>query len=204
MSGARWRGDDHRNARLYAARLAEHGLSPQTLDWGSAESQRLRFAVLAEVAPLDGARVLDVGCGLGDFLGWLRERGMRVDYVGIDVTPALVEAARARFPDARFECASVLDGPLPEADFGFASGLFAHRRVAPLAFLKETVGALFASCRRAVSFNSLSAWAPQTVAGEFHADPARVLSFCRRLTPWVTLRHDYHPRDFTVYLYRHV
>ena len=36
--------------------------------------------------------------------------------------------------------------------------------------------------------------------GEFYTDPLQTLAFCRTLTPWVTLRHDYHSRDFTIYM----
>jgi hypothetical protein len=38
--------------------------------------------------------------------------------------------------------------------------------------------------------------------GEFYADPVEIVRFCRSLTPWVVLRHDYLAHDFTVYLYR--
>jgi hypothetical protein len=54
----------------------------------------------------------------------------------------------------------------------------------------------------ALAFNSLSNWANDQEANEFYADPVQVLNFCRELTPWVVLRHDYHPRDFTVYMYK--
>jgi len=197
-----WQRDDARNARLFSGLLAAHGETARALDWGSAESQRLRFEVLAGIAPLAGRRILDVGCGLGDLLAWLRERKIDVDYAGIDVTPSLVAAARRRFPGERFECRSAVSGRLPRADFVLASGIFAHRRAAPASFLKETVRALFAACREGVAFNSLSAWSPQRERGEFHADPLRTVKECRQLTPWVVLRHDYHPRDFTVYLRR--
>jgi magnesium-protoporphyrin O-methyltransferase len=43
---------------------------------------------------LSGARILDAGCGPGSFALRLAERG--ADVVGIDVSPALVEVARAR------------------------------------------------------------------------------------------------------------
>jgi len=61
---------------------------------------------------------------------------------------------------------------------------------------------MYALATTAVAFNSLSAWAPDQEAGEFYADPLQVVDLCRRLTPWVVLRHDYHPRDFTVYMYK--
>ena len=53
-----------------------------------------------------------------------------------------------------------------------------------------------------IAFNSLSSWAKDPQAKEFYADPATVLHFCRELTPWVVLRHEYHPRDFTVFMYK--
>jgi SAM-dependent methyltransferase len=46
-----------------------------------------------------GSRVLEIGCGAGDLLAAL-EPGTGV---GIDVSPALVEAARSRHPGLRFE-----------------------------------------------------------------------------------------------------
>jgi hypothetical protein len=36
----------------------------------------------------------------------------------------------------------------------------------------------------------------------YDAESLLTLNSCRQLTPWVALRHDYHPRDFTVYLYK--
>lgn len=46
------------------------------------------------------ARALDVGCGYGDNAGELARRGYDVD--AVDVSPAAIEAARARFEDVRF------------------------------------------------------------------------------------------------------
>ena len=46
--------------------------------------------------------VLDVGCGTGVMFELIRERRPELDYLGIDVTPQFVAAARGRFPaDAR-------------------------------------------------------------------------------------------------------
>jgi hypothetical protein len=57
-------------------------------------------------------------------------------------------------------------------------------------------------CRKAVAFNSLSAWAPAREPGEFYADPVAILTLCRELTPRLALRHDYHPRDFSLFMYK--
>jgi len=68
--------------------------------------------------------------------------------------------------------------------------------------MKNLVERMFSLCTSAVAFNSLSAWCADKDEGEFYADPFRTVNFCRELTPWVSLRHDYHSRDFTVYLYK--
>ena len=62
-----WQQDDARNVNLYSRLANEHGFDPRALNWGSRESQNLRFAVFAQVGRLDGASILDVGCGQGDF-----------------------------------------------------------------------------------------------------------------------------------------
>ena len=44
--------------------------------------------------PFPGARLLDVGCGTGSLLDYLPED---VEYVGFDLNPAYIEAARKRY-----------------------------------------------------------------------------------------------------------
>lgn len=60
-----------------------------------------RPAERANVTPLlpylpDGTRVLDIGCGNGRIAERLDIMHRRLDYVGVDFTPALLAAARAR------------------------------------------------------------------------------------------------------------
>lgn len=172
--------------------------------WGSAESQRRRFEVLAAVAaPLAGT-VLDVGCGLGDLYLYLKETGFEGAYHGVDLHPGMVAAARARLPEARFEAMDItaLSDPLPRYDYVLMSGAanVAHDRY-PEA-LAALIRRMFALAGKGVAFNLLSNRADFVEPGEVYADPGRILHFCLGLTRRVVLRHDYMPHDFTVYLYR--
>jgi SAM-dependent methyltransferase len=199
-----WSQDDRASIAYFDDLIDQHGVDPRALDWGSRESQRLRFRVIAGVGPLEGASLLDVGCGQGDFLAWLDEQGIRADYTGVDITPRMIEVARSRFPAARFEVRNLQESPVEERSYDYvvASGIFYLRKTEPVAFLKATVEQLFRACRRAVVFNSLSSWAGQRDSGEFYADPLETLAFCRTLSPKLAIRHDYHPRDFTAFLYK--
>jgi hypothetical protein len=94
--------------------------------------------------------------------------------------------------------------PPPEGtayDYVLASGIFTKRQEDPESYLRDAVTRMFALSTQGAAFNVLSVRSPAE-PGEFHADPLAILTFCRTLTPWVRLRDDYHPRDFTVYLYR--
>jgi len=199
-------GEELQAAAFYRQRWLTHGHSYRTLDWGSQESQQRRFAVLANIGIADGARVLDVGCGLGDFATWLADGGIRVRYTGLDLTPELVSAASLTHPHHRFVHGSVLDPSLlPDERFDIvvASGIFCSYPVAGMERMRQVLHRMWAWSEVGIAFNSLSTWAPQQDSGEFHADPVETLSFCRTLSWRVSLRHDYHPRDFTVHL-RHV
>ena len=67
-------------------------------------------AVLTATAVGAGTRLLDLGCGGGFALLLAAHRGARV--AGIDATPALIDIARERVPDAELTIGDIED-PLP-------------------------------------------------------------------------------------------
>ena len=198
--------DDQRNIDLYQSLLDKHGETFRALDWGSRESQMKRFEVLAEVGIVEGDSILDVGCGLADFYSWLIEHKPGVEYSGIDITPAMVERVRSRFPSVSVTNATLFDIDLPAGSFDYliASGIFFFRREKPEQYLHEAITKMYFASKKGIAFNSLSAWAEKLTEGEFYASPSRVIEFCRTLSPFVVLRHDYHVADFTVYVYRSI
>lgn len=63
-----------------------------------------------------GSRVLEVGCGLGDLLAALHKSGAQ-SAVGIDISPRMIEAARARHPHLDLRVADADRDALPEGPF---------------------------------------------------------------------------------------
>ncbi|WP_093415741.1 class I SAM-dependent DNA methyltransferase [Saccharopolyspora flava] len=57
------------------------------------------------VRAVGGGPVVDAGCGPGHTTALLRELG--VDAFGVDLSPAMIEIARAEHPEARFEVGSM-------------------------------------------------------------------------------------------------
>lgn len=75
--------------------------------------RRLEF-LLGEVSAED--RVLDLGCGAGEFTAALAEAGARP--IGVEVAEAALSRARARHPSLDFRLVP-FDGPLPFEDGAF-------------------------------------------------------------------------------------
>ena len=127
MSGMTSEGDEAaRVAAAYARRDPEAGRAVYTLQHPGTLFlvQALERTLLAELRragllPLEGKRLLEIGCGAGDWLRMFIRWGFRPeDLAGLDLLPARVEAARARCPaavDLRQGDAAAL--PYPDASF---------------------------------------------------------------------------------------
>ena len=181
-----------------------HGHSPLGLDTSSEQALRVRYEALAEIADLRGLRVLEVGCGFGDLGAFLVERwGDSVDYTGVDISARMVEEGRIAHPSLRLLHGDLLDlAAEPQFDVVLAQGIFylLGEHAEPRFF--EMIAKMYSLARIAVGFCTISNWAETQHPGEFYADPLRTLEFCRSLTPALSLRHEYLPNDFRIFLYR--
>lgn len=186
----------------YDQLVDQHGYTPRACDYGDPRSQEAKFEVLADVIDSEPCEVLDVGCGFADFGDFLRKRCDNVSYTGIDLSERMIDQARRTHPQADLRHGNILDQNLGTFDYVFANGIFYLLGDHAESTMRDLIERMWDLADRAVAFNSLSTWAPDQEPDEFHADPLDVLDFCRTLTKRVTLRHDYHPRDFTVYLQR--
>jgi SAM-dependent methyltransferase len=192
----------------YEEKLRAHGPTARGMDWKDEASQRLRFAVLCDVAPLAGRSVHEVAAGAGHLCGFLREREPGALYSGSDPSAAMVAAARRLHPGVEFEQRDLLEDP-PEAAFDvvLCSGLFhvklAHPEAEWRRFVEQGVRAMWRMCRVAIAFNLMSDRVDFRVPELHYASPAESFELCRsELSPFVTLRHDYPLHEYTVYVYR--
>jgi cyclopropane fatty-acyl-phospholipid synthase-like methyltransferase len=192
-----------RIADYYDGLVRKYGHDPRACDYGRAESQQVKFRVLSEVMSLGNSTLLDVGCGFADFASFLRSRFKGLRYSGIDLCAAMISEAQRNHPDLDLRVANLADVSLNRTfDVVTANGIFYLLGEQAWPTMQSMIERMFALATKAVAFNSLSAWSNDQEAGEFYADPLQTVQFCREMTPWVVLRHDYHPRDFTVYLYK--
>jgi hypothetical protein len=133
----------------------------------------------------------------------MNEKRLNVVYTGIDMTPAMIAVARARFPDL-----DVRQGTVGRSvrctlfDYVVASGIFTYLDGDREARARELIRDMYECARYALAFNMLSNWGGKSDPDEYRADPLHIVSYCRSLSPRIVLRHDYLLHDFTVYLYK--
>ena len=196
--------DDKKNISIYKNLLLKYGEDHRSLNWGSSNSQKLRFKILSEVGLQSGNSVLDIGCGLLDFYKWLRKKIPGVNYFGIDLTPSMIEISQKNFPKIKLWKGDVFQNNFKDKEFDFivASGIFVYRKNKPIKYMKETIKKMYDICKKGIAFNSLSTFAENKTKNEFYANPSDVFNFCKKIDTNVVLRHDYLKNDFTIYLYK--
>ncbi|HLL29269.1 MAG TPA: class I SAM-dependent methyltransferase [Xanthobacteraceae bacterium] len=111
----------------YTKKVSQHGPTPLGVDWTCVATQELRFVQLLKVCSFNRPISLnDIGCGYGALLNYLSRRHAKakIDYLGIDVSRAMIARARrmhAKRPKTRF----LVDTASPRiADYSVASGIF--------------------------------------------------------------------------------
>lgn len=196
--------DVNRIARYYDDLARRFGADPRSADAQSNEGLRVRYEALCAVEDLSGLTVLEVGCGVG-FLGeHIRTHFPDARYRGIDVSGEAIRVGREAHPELALEHRDLADlsSPDDEADVVLAQGVFYLLGSGAEEKMEGMIDRMWRLARRAVAFSAISAWGQSPADGEFRVDPIRLLDVCRKLTTRQVLRHDYHPGDVTMYLYR--
>jgi 2-polyprenyl-3-methyl-5-hydroxy-6-metoxy-1,4-benzoquinol methylase len=182
--------------------LQLHGDRPEAVRW-SAQGQRLHYQSLLDIGQIDHAKILDFGCGKGDFFQFLSARGIAIDYTGYDINEKLISLAEKKYPSAHFKVFDITcDAINEDFDYIFLCGVF-NLRVAGLdEDIRNTLTRLFQHCRRGLAFNALSDLNPKKDFELFYLSPQDIFEFAvKNLSPYVALRHDRKSYDFTMFIY---
>ena len=191
----------------YAAKLARHGAIPLGVDWSCEATQSLRFVQLLRVCDFGSPFSLnDVGCGYGALAAFLAQRYPEhaVDYLGIDLSAAMVRHARRRHrghAGTRF----VVGQTSPRiADYAVASGVMNVKLQHPVALWENYVRSILAdmhrTSRRGFAVNFKAGPTPVAPTGQLYCPaPLRWSRFCEdELGCAVELVSDYGLREFTL------
>lgn len=198
--------NNKRNINFFTDLVKKHKSNYKSVNWGSIESQELRFKKLIEIGNLEKKSILDVGCGTGDMFSYIQKKKINVEYNGVDITPKMIELCKERFPQNKnqFKCIDILtlDNASMQYDYVLASGIFYLLIEDPLDIALELIHKMFSFSRKGLAFNSLSSWSKKSEDTEFYMDPIELLQLLKNHYSKMVFIHNYHPSDFTFYLYK--
>ncbi|HTC21104.1 MAG TPA: class I SAM-dependent methyltransferase [bacterium] len=189
---------------FYLIRSWNYDLPENKVGWRTRQNQELRFRTLSGIGDLQNKKILDLGCGLGCFYGFLKDRGWQGEYTGIDILDMMVQAARKRFPDARFEKRDILRRPPSEKwDYVFVNGVFNHKVKDNWAWIDQMVRQSLESAREGMAFSLLNLEVGWLDSDLFYAHPRELEERARQWSGGkYKLFKGYLPEDMTVYLYK--
>ncbi len=182
--------------------LQMHGDLPEGVRW-TANGRSLRYECLLEIdKSIEGKRILDFGCGKGDFYQFLKEKNISVNYSGYDINEKLISLAKHKYPECEFKVFDIDKDILNEDfDYIFLCGVFNLKLEGLVGSIKRILIRLFEHCRIALAFNALSAHDPRKTFELHYLSPEEMLEFATgTLSPFVSLIHDRIPYDFTMFV----
>lgn len=190
----------------YQKNFQKFGVDPKALSWGSRGAAHQRFRQMWAEIDFNNKSVLDVGCGFGEMAKFLHKRYKNVNYTGVDIVPEFIKEAQGMHPYYSFETRDYFNNPIEEQfDVVMASGtLNSYLGNKNISFRKNAIKVMFEHSKKVCVFNMLGGHpAPATPEGSnvWYADSLEILDYCMSLTRRVILRANYHPTDFTIFMY---
>jgi SAM-dependent methyltransferase len=193
--------------RYYGRKLEKHGPTPRGVDWSCVATQELRFVQLLKICGKARRFSLnDVGCGYGALLDYIRKRRANalVNYLGLDVTPAMIAQAKELHRDRQNTNFIVARSSPRTADYSIASGIFNVKLDLPFgaweSFVAVTLRSMHATSLKGFAVNFMTPLRGGDASGPlYRTSPEPWAAYCTaELGAEVEIVSDYGLREFTM------
>lgn len=189
----------------YQDRIKVYGTTFQSLSAGPLERERIRHGVHAAALSGPAPEVLDIGCGIGRFYGFLKDMARPCRYTGYDLVPEYLARCRELYPEVAVQERNVpLQAIQGEFDTIVASQVFNHRyaHAQNLEVVESVLQAAFRACRFSLSVDMLSTYVDYEEQHLYYYHPEQIFSMAKAVSRRVLLRHDFAPFEFCIQLYK--
>lgn len=194
--------------QYYSQKIRQFGLTPQGVDWNGEESQYCRFYELMRVVsdePADAHfTLLDYGCGYGGMIDFLIPiYSDRIKYHGLDISEAMIEAARERNGNVGTFKTSLEQ--TEKFDYVVASGIFNVKQDRSCQewedYVFSTINDMHIRSTKGFAFNILTSYSDKEFMKDYlyYAKPEELFAYCKKnFSRKIALLHDYPLYEFTV------
>ena len=193
-------------------KFEEFGDDPKSVGWDNKRNQNLRFANATRLIDFKNNSIVDIGCGLGDFYNFLISKNIikKEKFTGLDLNSNFIKLCKHKYPDANFKISNFLldENIIEKADIFTMFGLLNinFKEIDNYDYSRIMIKKGFLLCKKFFIFDMLSFYNDTLYEKEdfvFYYKPEKILEFCLKLTPHVSLIHDYASipqREFMIIL----
>jgi SAM-dependent methyltransferase len=166
-----------------------------------------RFQKILELGDFNGKTLLDVGCGIGGFLDFLDERGIKCDYTGVDINPKMIDMAKTKHPDIKdkFLVFDIIEEDMNRRfDYVISNGPL-NLKFDPALNMDITmklIRAMHNLCATGAVITMTSALTRKPNRETYYYNPLEILAETFKFCANVRFDHTYLPHDFALFLYK--
>ena len=190
----------------YQKAYKKYGVDARALQYWSGKWARLRYEEITADADFKEKAILDVGCGFADILPYIEKKAKNFKYSGVDVVPEFVEVAKNKYPKHKFAVRDYFGMPYQrDFDIILTSGTLNANIKGATKYRKKAIKTMYEHAKAAVIFNMAGSFPqPKNMKRNrvYYANSLEILNFCLKFTPKIIYRGNYHPKDFTVLMYK--
>ncbi len=195
-------------SQYYTRKITKYGPTPLGVDWSCVPTQEMRFVQLLKICKFEHPFSLnDLGCGYGAILTYLsrRHRSTLIDYMGVDLSVAMIDHANRlwqRRPGIQFS----VSNSLPRiADYSVASGIFNVKLQQPLElwqeFIKMVLADMYTNSKLGFAVNFLAPLPPGSpeIPELYRVEPENWRIYCEEnFKVKATILSNYGMKEFTL------
>ncbi|MDX8396333.1 MAG: methyltransferase domain-containing protein [Mariprofundaceae bacterium] len=204
----------------HKALFATHGATPKGVDWNDYDEMLFRYSKIISVIEKcpekypEVPTVLDVGCGWGGLYQYCLDKGIEINYTGIDIVPEMIDHCHENFDTGVFLEQDIFNVE-DKYDFVVCNAILTQKLAASIPemekFSNDMLKKMLSISNFGVSTVFISNRVNFMVPNLYYRSPSELLSHCLvELTPRVVIDHGYSSLqtqvgkyyDFMLYLYR--
>ncbi len=196
--------DKQKISHFYNDKFATYGRDVRSVGWGKKEDQNLRFDVLTRNIDLRGKTILDVGCGLGDLVGFLDEKyGPHYKYIGIDLSGDMIADARKRWEKHEFIVGDIFSVDFKsKIDVSVLSGALTYKIEDNETYARKCMEKMFEVSEEMAGLNFMTMYVDYALEKNHHYSPEAMFAHAKTLTRYANLIHDYPLWEFTIQMFK--
>ena len=192
-------------SRYYTEKVIKFGASAKGVDWNSEDSQQLRFIQLLKLLDgVQGACILDYGCGYGSLFDFIQSKHLQYSYCGFDISDEMLKVANAKHSKTDAIWINKLV-PDKKFDFVLCSGIFNVKLDSSnenwINYILSELDKINAIAVKGFSFNMLTTYSDATHMRDtlYYANPSFIFDYCKlKFSRNIALLHDYNLYEFTI------